>query len=220
MNQKNFIPLMLLLFTAAGCSTAYNLTYADYDKSIDFARYKTFSWIPHTDNDNTPYHNQIIFNNTINYFSHELAARGMTVDNDNPDVLLELKVTESKKTRTESVRSTVPTYNYNNSYQYRAISPYNRYYNVNPRAYYYNSPSNYNYNSYTYGYTTRTVEYTRGAIMLNVMDRKQNKFIYTATVEADLYDPATIQRELHPAVHTLLENYPVKPPVTGRKSKR
>lgn len=215
MKHKIIIPLMLLLFTAAGCATSYILTYADYDKSIDFTGYKTFSWIPHTDNDNTPYHNQIIFNNTINYFSHELAARGMTVDNDNPDILLELKVTESKKSRTESVRSTVPTYNYNNSYQYRAISPHNPYYNVNPRAYYYNRPLN--YNSYTYGYTNRTVEYTRGAITLNVMDIKQNKFIYTATVEADLYDPSTLQRELHPAVHTLLENYPVKTPSKKRK---
>ena len=217
MKFKIIIPLLLLLVTT-GCSTAYNLSYTDYDQTVDFSRYKTFSWIPHQDNDNTPYHNQIIFNNSINYFSHELAARGMTLDNDNPEVLMELKVTESKKSRTESVRSTVPAYNYNNSYQYRAISPHNPYYNVNPRAYYYSRP--FNYNSYTYGYTTQTVEYTRGTITLNVMDKKQNKFIYTATVEADLYDPSTLQRELHPAVHTLLENYPVKPPATARKSKR
>jgi hypothetical protein len=218
MKNKYFI-LLLVAAIASSCSTGYILSNTDYDQTVDFNKYKTFSWIPHTDNDNTPYHNQIIFNNTINYFSHELVARGMTLDNDNPDVLLELKVSESKKTRTESVRSTVPTYNYN-PYQYRAISPYNRYYNVNPRAYYYNRPFNYNYNSYTYGYTTRTVEYTRGAITLNVIDRKQNKFIYTATAEADLYDPSTLQRELHPAVHTLLENYPVKPPAAAKKSRR
>lgn len=220
MKYKIFIPLLLLL-GAIACSTGYILSNTDYDQTVDFSNYKTFSWIPHTDNDNTPYHNQIIFNNAINYFSHELAARGMVLDNDNPDILLELKVTESKKSRTESIRSTVPTYyNYNNSFQYRAISPYNPYYNINPRAYYYNRPFNYNFNNYTYGYTTRTVEYTRGAITLNVIDRKQNKFIYTATAEADLYDPSTLQRELHPAVHTLLENYPVKPPAAAKKRNR
>lgn len=217
MKFKIIIPLVIL-FAVSGCGTVYNLSYADYDKSIDFTTYKTFSWIPHSDKDNTPYHNQIIFNNSINYFSHELAARGMTVDNDNPDVLLELKITESKKSRTESVSSTIPTYNYNNSFQYRAITPYNRYYNLTPGAYYYSRPFNYNYNSYTYGYTTRTVEYTRGSITLNVMDRKQNRFIYTATVEADLYDPATLQNDLHPAIHTLLENYPISPAVKERKS--
>ncbi|MFX4489899.1 hypothetical protein ABTA82_19815, partial [Acinetobacter baumannii] len=63
-------------------------------------------------------------------------------------------------------------------------------------------------------------EYIRGAITVNVIDRKQNKFIYTATVEADLYDPSTLQRELHPAVHTLLENYPVKPPAPAKKQSR
>jgi len=220
--KYRFVILLLVTAIVSGCSTAYNLSYNDYDQTVDFSKYKTFSWIPHTDNDNTPYHNQIIFNNTVNYFSHELAARGMTLDNDNPDVLFELKVTESKKTRTEQVRTTVPTnnYNYNNAYQYRAISPHNPYYNVNPRAYYYNRPLNYNYNSYTYGYTTKTVDYIRGAITVNVIDRKQNKFIYTAIVEADLYDPSTLQRELHPAVHTLLENFPVKPPEKEKKSRR
>ena len=218
--KYKFFMLFPAIAILAGCSTPYYLSYNDYDQTVDFAKYKTFSWIPHTDNDNTPYHNQIIFNNTINYFSHELTARGMTLDNDNPDVLFELKVTESKKSRTEQVRTTVPSYNYNNAYQYRAISPYNPYYNVNPRAYYYNRPLNYNYNSYTYGYTTKTVEYIRGAITVNVIDRKQNKFIYTATVEADLYDPSTLQRELHPAVHTLLGNYPVKPPAAEKKRRR
>lgn len=42
MKNKIIIPLMLLLFTAAGCSTAYNLTYADYDKSIDLRGSKHF----------------------------------------------------------------------------------------------------------------------------------------------------------------------------------
>jgi hypothetical protein len=211
MKLKIIIPLMLV-FAAFGCSTVYNLSYVDSDKSVDFTTYKTFSWIPHTDNDNTPYHNQIIFNNAINYFSHELVARGMMVNNDTPDLLFELKVTESKKQRSETVRSALPTYNYNNSFQYRAISPHNPYYNINPRAYYYNRPLNYNYNNYAYGYTTatRTVEYTKGSITVNVIDRKLNKFIYTATVEADLYDPSTLQQELHPAVHTLLKDYPVK----------
>ncbi|HEK21339.1 DUF4136 domain-containing protein [Mucilaginibacter sp.] len=215
MKIKMIIPGLLLLI-AVGCGTAYKLAYSDADQTVDFRRYKTFSWLPHQDNDNTPYHNQIIFNNTISYFSHELAARGMTVDNENPDVLLELKVTESKKSRTESVPATAPVYNYNNAYRYRAISPHNPYYNANPRAYYYSRP--YNYNTYTYGYTTRTIEYTRGGITLNVIDKNQNKFIYTATVEADLYDPATIQKDLHPAVHTLLENFPVKAPNTGKQA--
>jgi hypothetical protein len=64
------------------------------------------------------------------------------------------------------------------------------------------------------------VEYIRGAITVNVIDRKQNKFIYTATLEADLYDPSTMQRELHPAVHTLLANYPVKPPCGSKKKQK
>ncbi|XVJ65052.1 MAG: DUF4136 domain-containing protein [Lacibacter sp.] len=96
MKHRLFI-LLLATAIVSGCSTPYILSYNDYDQAVDFSKYKTFSWIPHIDNDNTPYHNQIIFNNSINYFSHELVARGMILDNENPDVLFELKVTESKK---------------------------------------------------------------------------------------------------------------------------
>lgn len=215
MKHKIIYPLILLLYIASGCSTTYNVTYADYDRSVDFALYKTFSWIPNQDNDSTAYHNQIIFNNTINYFSHELAARGLMMDNDNPDLLLSLKVTESKKNKTETTGSNFPSYNYNNFYRYRAMSPHNPYFNLNPRSYYYHGP--FNYGGYTYAYTTRTVEYTHGAITLNIMDRRHKKFIYTATVEADLYDPSVLQKELHPAVHGLLENYPVKVPAKKLK---
>ncbi|MGK2863021.1 MAG: DUF4136 domain-containing protein, partial [Chitinophagaceae bacterium] len=97
-----------------------------------------------------------------------------------------------------------------NNLPYRALSPYNRYYNLTPRSYLYRRPFNYSYTGYTYGYTTKVTDYTKSSLTLNVLDRKQNKFIYTATVEANLFEPSAMKRELHPAVHSLLNDYPVK----------
>ncbi len=211
MELKTYAGIFAIIMLQA-CATPYILSNSDSDKSVDFTRYKTFSWIPQSTNDSTTAQEEIIMNNTINYFAHELAARNMTLDNENPDLLFQLQVTESKEQRTQRIRERIPTSNpfYYNNIRYRALSPYNRYYNLSPRSYYYRGLFNYSYNSYTYGYTTRVTNYTKSSLTLNVLDRMQNKFIYTATVEADLYDPSAMKLELHPAVHTLLDNYPVK----------
>ncbi len=203
---------VLALIILQACGTPYILSNADYDRSTDFIKYKTFSWIPPNGSDSMTAQEEIIVNNTINYFAHELAARNMTLDNENPDLLFQLQVTESKEQRSQRIRETIPTVNpnYYNNRRYRALSPYNRYYNLTPRSYFYTGPFDNAYNGYTYGYTTKVYDYTKSALTLNVLDRRQNKFIYTATVEANLYEPSAMKRELHPAVHSLLNDYPVK----------
>lgn len=211
MNLKT-CAVIIGIFMLQACARQYNLSNADYDKSIDFTRYKTFSWIPQNVNDSVTAQEEIIVNNTINYFAHELAARNMTLNSDTPDLLFQLQVTESKEQLTQRIRETIPTNNlfYYNNIRYRALSPYNRYYNLSPRSYFYRGVFNNSYNGYTYGYTTKNTDYTKSSLTLTVLDRKQNKFIYTATVEANLFEPSAMKRELHPAVHSLLNNYPIK----------
>ena len=51
----------------------------------------------------------------------------------------------------------------------------------------------------------------KGAITLNFIDRKNKKLIWTGTAEGDIYDPGMINKDLHPAVHRILDEYPVKP---------
>lgn len=94
----------------------------------------------------------------------------MTVDNENPYLLFELKVAESKEERSLRVRQTLGFNNYNRNFRFRAFSPYNRYYSLYPRAYYYDRT--FNYNNYSYGYTTRTMNYINSPITLNVLDNK------------------------------------------------
>ena len=208
MKKKIFFPLIAIIFFV-GCGV-YNSIYSDYDRSADFTKYKTFAWLPDRDTSNMPTNNQIIRNNTVNYFSHCMGERGMKANVDTPDVLLQLVVKSVKKeyTTTSPAFDSYPSHNFSNPYYY----PY-------PNSYYYrsNNYSNYyNYSSFSTGgysnhsYTTQKVEYTQSTITLNVIDVKQNKLVWLGTAEGDLYDPAYIEDNLHPAVYDILTNFPVK----------
>ena len=200
MKKKIFFPFIAIILLT-GCSV-YNNISSDYDRSVDFTKYKTFAWLPDKDSTNTPTNNQIIRNNTINYFSHCMGAREMKANVDTPDVLLQLVVNSVKKETTV----TSPVYNSYSNYYYS-----NPYYYPYPSSYYYRSQSFSNYYNYNHGYITQKIEYTQSTITLNVIDRKENKLIWKGTAEGDLYDPSYIEDNLHPAVYDILNNYPVKP---------
>jgi Domain of unknown function (DUF4136) len=233
MKKKLLIPFVaLLIVTAIGCSNVYKVLYTDQSPDVDFTKYKTFAWLPHDDKENTPYHNQIIENNTKNFFTHEFFVRGLTVNLDTPDVIMEMVMKTVDKQKTEQVANPSPQQNpynnsfnnpysnpYNNPYNYNpynfpATSPQNPYYNPNPNQYNYNRPSNYNNAPTTY--TTKIITYTESTITLNVIDRRSNKLVWTTSVAADLYDPTELRNNLHPAVHRILDRYPVKP-ITPKK---
>lgn len=203
--KTNLIAFGILLIAIAGCGVYSNIS-SDYDRSADFTQYKSFAWIPDKDSASGQYDNQIMRNNIRNYFSHCMGDRGYVGNTSEPDLLMELVVTNSKKEKTY----TFPTYNsspwyYSNPYYY----PY-------PNAYYYRS---YNYNNhYSYyqgyssqSYTTEKVDYVDGAITLNFIDRKQNKLVWSGTAQGDIYDASAIADNLHPAIHNILKDYPVKP---------
>ena len=200
MKKKIFLPFIAIILLT-GCSVYNNISW-DYDRSVDFTKYKTFAWLPDKDSTNTPTNNQIIRNNTINYFSYCMGTREMKANVDTPDVLLQLVVNSVKKETTV----TSPVYNSYSNYYYS-----NPYYYPYPSSYYYRSPSFSNYYNYNHGYIIQKIEYTQSTITLNVIDRKENKLIWKGTAEGDLYDPSYIEDNLHPAVYDILNNYPVKP---------
>lgn len=199
-NLKIFhLPVVLiLLMMAAGCSV-YSDYYSNSDRDADFTGYKTFAWLTDKDTTNEAFDNQIIRNNTRNYFTHCFGERGMTANVDTPDVLLELVVKSKTKEMTVS----------NTPYPYYGGWAYNPFYYPFPGAYYYRHGYGYGY-GYPRSYTTRNIEYTEGSITLNVIDRKQNKLVWTGAAKGDLYDPVVLSENLHPAVYSILKKYPVE----------
>lgn len=222
-----------LLFTS--CKTYQVINY-DTDAGADFGLYRSYAWLPDKSSDDhaSQYHNDIIHNNIKNYLAHHFAALGYTPDNESPDLLFEQVITAENKTKSGSYTdqhpiASKPNTNYQNS----------RYYNPNPNPYNYNNSNGYNYNyqnrnyNNNYGYTANpnysnnrsyqqqqqyktdshsyTKKYVTSTITLNAIDRRRNKLVWTATVQADIYDDLSITTDIHPAVHTLIKTYPVKP---------
>ena len=206
MKKIIWITTSILIVILISCSTTYNAVSSDYDRSADFTKYKTFAWLPDkADTTNTRYNNEIIRNNIRNYFGQCMSDRGYNADLENPDLLMQVVIINAKK---ERVISSYPSSYYYSPYYYGS-----NYYSPYRFGYYYNS-----YPSYGYGYsrfpgysTTQKLEYVNGAITLNLIDRKANKLVWSGTAEGDIYDPSQISSDLHPAVHRILDKYPVKP---------
>lgn len=206
MKKTIWITTSILIGMLVGCSTTYNAVSSDYDRSVDFAKYKTFAWLPDkADTTNTRYNNEIIRNNIRNYFGQCMSDRGYNADLENPDLLMQLVITNAKKERVVT--------SYPSSYYYRPYYYGSHYYSPYRFGYYYNYYSSYGYGYSSYpGYsTTQKQEYVNGSITLNLIDRKANKLVWSGTAEGDIYDPSQISSDLHPAVHRILDEYPVKP---------
>lgn len=197
MNRIKIISFLALvgLTAMAGCR-AYNKVYSDYDRTVNFSRYKTFAWLPDRDTANTTFNNQIIRNNTLNYFTHCMGERGLQAEPDSPDVLLQLVVRSLPKqlTMTSAV------------YGSPAGGRYNPYYYPHPNNYYYHSPFFYSRTTYV----TERLDYAESTITLNVYDRRLNRLVWTGSAQGDLFDPAYMADNLHPAVFRILKNFPIK----------
>lgn len=206
MKRSVWILSIAILIVLVGCSTTYNAVSTDYDRAVDFSQYKTFAWLPDkADTANTPYNNEIIRNNIRNYFGQCMSDRGYTFDGESPDILMQLVITNAQKERVIT--------SYPSSYYYQPYYFGSFYYTPYPYGYYYR-----HYPSYGYGYsgfpgysTTQKQEYVNGSVTLNFIDRKNNKLVWTGTAEGDIYDASHISHDLHPAVHSILNEYPVKP---------
>ena len=204
--MKQIILIAISALIISGCSTYTNI-YSDFDKATDFTKYKTFAWLPDkADTANTPYNNEIIRNNIRNYYGQCMSDRAYSFDAENPDILMQLIITNKKK---ETISTSYPN-NYYSPYYYGS-----NYYHPYSAGYYYQYYPAYNYSYGSFGTgrnsSTKKIEYVNGAITLNFIDKKANKLVWTGTAEGDIYDPSMISRDLHPAVHGIIDQYPVKP---------
>lgn len=200
--MKNILSAMAVVLLLNGCST-YTKIYSDYDQSTDFTKYKTFAWLPDkADTVSLPYNYEIIRNNIRNYFGQCMSDRGYTVDLEKPDILMQVVVSNAKKERTVS---TYPT-----TYYYRPYYLGSLYYSPYPYRYYYHGYQTFNY-AYPGSTSTQKQEYWENAITLNLIDARSRQLVWTGTAQGDVYDPAYLNKDIHPAVHSIISNYPVNP---------
>ena len=199
--MKKLAFLSLILLVVASCNV-YTDIYSTTSPDAKFNKYKTFAWLTDkADTANSPYNNEIIRNNIRNYFSKAMSDRGFQVETENPDLVIELVVKNAPHTIT--IRDYGDSYYRSHRYYYRSMyySPFrNRYYYTWYPNYMYSRPS-----------STYTDTHINNSVTLNIVDAKEKKLLWTGSVEADIYDPSVIERDIHPAVEKLMNRFPVKP---------
>lgn len=200
--------LLTILLVFISCEIYKDIS-STTDVKTDFSIYKTFAWLPDTrDTNSQPYNNEIIRNNIRNYFGQSFAERGYTVNLDKPDLLLNVVLTGTKKEKL--VMSPYPGQYYYCQYYYGSI-----YYFPYPFDYYYRNNKGY---CYPADYAVQNQEYIESSITLNVIDRVQNKSVWSGTAKGDIYDTKYLNRNIHPAVESIMSRYPIQK--IGKKIKK
>lgn len=194
--------LLFIVIILTSCRSYSTIT-SSKDLEADYSNYRTFAWLPdQIDSTNVPYNNEIIRNNIKNYFGQSFSKRGYTVNLEEPDILLKIIINNKKKEKI-IVYSTFPGPYYRCKYYYGSS-----YYFPYSSDYYYHNRSIY---CYPENFYTQKFEYYESSITLNVFDRVGNKLIWTGTARGDIYDPLYINKDIHPAVKSIMRKYPVKP---------
>ncbi len=182
---KVLLPVSLFTY---GCTSVYKVTSVGNDEGVKLSDCKTSAGLgDDTDTSKSPYNNQINHSNIRNYYRLCLSDRGQTFDTDTPDISLQLIITNAKHKKV--------------------------YYEYTPSAYYrpycycshYCNPYHFDYYIYCDFYwgsgdrlTKQLINYVKGSISLNIIDRFREKMIWPATAEGDMYDASVIKKKLRP----------------------
>lgn len=147
--------LLLLAVSVSGCASGK--LRSDYDKTVDFAQYRTYNFYPGAGPDTTEY--QSLFSQyMVRAITKEMEDRGYT-KSDDPDLLVNFNAILTEKTRVTS--SPAPTYGVSGYYGYR-------------RGF---------YNPWLgYGYATEThvSQYTEGTFNIDLVDARKKKLVWEA----------------------------------------
>jgi len=173
----SLISIIVAVFASA-CAPSVKVS-ADYDRSINFSAYKTFSMYE-MKADNV---NQLNQDRIEKYIRLEMSKRGYVENNVNPDLKVNA-VTVLKNRRGVTANTTY----YGGFYR-----PYGLW----------AAP----------GYTSiSTYDYKDGSLVIDVIDAKINKMIWTGTAVAELYNqPKNPEEAISAAVAKIMSNYPVGP---------
>ncbi|HEX8528381.1 MAG TPA: DUF4136 domain-containing protein [Cytophagales bacterium] len=176
---------VLVLLSCAAAEVGTNV-----DRQVDFSQFHTYGWAtPDVQVGNNPlYDNDILRNNLQMTLGQELAKRGLRYQADNPDLLVGYHVYTEKK------KEVVPDYGYPNGY-------------YNGWGYY-----PYGYTNWPYQWNTgfRTVRYTEGTLIIDVIQAKDKMLIWRGWDSAEVDDPETAEADATRGVALILKKYPVK----------
>ena len=174
------------LLGLAGCATGPEVR-ADYDKSVDFTAYKTFSYMNPLGTDRNGYRS-IVSQHLKTATTRELEARGLKYVESSPQLLVNFNGKLSDKLRVDTYASPA------------MVSPYYGY-----RGGYYSSWP-------MYANEQRVTSYTEGTLNIDVVDAAKKQLIWESTA-VDAVTQKTLEN-IGPAIDTFVgaafSKYPVQ----------
>lgn len=179
---KSILFLLIVTGLAIGCGSSVSVT-SDYDKTVDFTKYKTFSF----------YHlktsgqvSQLNADRIANAIKKEMIAKGYVESSDNPDILVNSVVVVEEKV---AVTTSTNYYGYGGYYR-----PYG----------YWGYPSGASTDVSTY-------EYKDGTMIIDIVDAKTEKLVWegvgTKELKSNQKDP---EEAIGYAVYKIMTNFPSK----------
>jgi hypothetical protein len=189
-SQRNILSfgIAVLLVTSGLCATAAaEKIRVHYDKSVDFAKYKTYGWAPV----GAVAHPMLALD-IVGAVDQEMASRGLTKVPSNPDLLVQMYGAVDTEV---SMTSNNPIYNATGG-----IPPFD------PSM---TSPGNSLYWDGYYGNSTVVVH--PGTLVIDIIDAKAKKLIWRGVgSEAISNNPDKLMNEANDTITKLFKDYPVK----------
>lgn len=184
--MKKLLYFLAIMFVAASCSSIK--VSSDFDKSAEFASYKTYSLTPEAQKMEGI--NDLNRNRLLTAIETELAAKGFTKAETNPDVLIDIQLKgEQKQTATATNSGGYGGYGYGYRYGWGG------------------------------GFSTTTINYDTyvdGTLFVDMIDAKKNQLVWqgrgTKTVDPDASQKKR-EENINYAVKQIFSKYPPKPEV-------
>jgi hypothetical protein len=186
-------PLALLaiagaMLVATSCTSGPTVR-AEFDKSADFTRYKTFGFMSPLGTDRSGY-SSMVSQYLKTATRKEFEARGLTYAETSPQLIVNFNAKLSDKLRTETVPGSAPMGGY---YGYRG-----GYYSTWPM----------------YGGTETVVsQYTEGTLNIDVVDASHKQMVWEGVAVGSVSEKAAsnLQAAVDKTVAKILAKYPVSP---------
>lgn len=189
--MKTYLPrsLFFYLFLSAlalsSCASSDITT--SVDSSINFAAYRTFAWLPDSTWQETKYDNAILQRRVEQEVVQLLKSKGYTLDTLQADFLVHHHVTVEERKRVVQA----PSYLY---------SP-NRYF-AN-RGYFLSM-----YEPMMVSNRLREVQYREGILIVDVVDRKQQRLVWRGWSEQPIESIAEFERSVESRLKDIVAQFP------------
>ena len=173
----------------AGCGTTAHI---EKDKTADFNRYKTYTWVPKEDQKVMNHSNDIVESNIRASVDEQLQKNGFKQVQNNADLLLSYDLMVEKTTRQQSD----PVYS----------QPYSRVY-YNPYSGRYRSiyfPSQF------IGYENSTIPLKEGTVTISMIDSKTDKTIWQGWTTDELNGSHLTSREIEKNVKSIFKKFDIQ----------